>query len=117
MIGIYKSAKKRLDIATPDEQLLRIILNPQLKLIIEYGSDRHQENLPTGNEIEIINPNEYAATGCRDIVLAERNSNRLTFINPNNTAYMPLHYVLLFPHGEQGWHWALQLQNNNRRRQ
>ena len=30
---------------------------------------------------------------------------------------MPWHYVLLFPHGEQGWHWALQLQNEDGRRQ
>ena len=115
-IGIYKSAKKRLDIATPDEQSLRIILNPQLKLIIEYGSDRRRENLLTSNEIAIFIPDGYAAAGCRDIVLAEHNSNRLTFINPNNAAYMPLHYVLLFPHGEQDWHWALQLQNNDGRR-
>ena len=116
-IGIYKSAKERLDITTPNEQMLRIILNPQLKLIVEYGADKRQANLPTSQEIAIIIPDEYTDAGCRDIVLAERNSNAFTTINPNNAAYMPLHYVLLFPYGEHGWHWALQLRNEDGRRQ
>jgi hypothetical protein len=30
---------------------------------------------------------------------------------------MPLHYVLLFPYGEHGWHYSLQLQDARQTRQ
>ena len=61
----------------------------------------------------------YAESGFRDIILASRkNDNRPHFssINGNHTSYMPLHYVLLFPRGELGYHWALQLQDNGGQR-
>ena len=40
-------------------------------------------------------------------------------VDPSHAAYLPLHYVLLFPCGDQGWHWnlILQHQNNNLLRQ
>ena len=30
---------------------------------------------------------------------------------------MPLHYVLLFPHGEHGWDWSMRLRSNARERE
>lgn len=29
---------------------------------------------------------------------------------------MLLHYVLLFPHGDPGWHWGLELRSQTRER-
>jgi len=57
----------------------------------------------------MILPDEYGTGGFRDIVLAERVNgevpdNGLTIINSNHGSYLPLHYVVLFPYGEHGWH-------------
>jgi hypothetical protein len=37
----------------------------------------------------------------------------LECVNPSHVAYLPLYYVLLFPYGDQGWHWNLILQHQN----
>ena len=100
-IRVYKTARERLQ-QEPDGQ--RAILNPQLRLVIEKGADKRRENLPTSDEIAIIIPDEYDQAGICDIILAERDDRSFHTINPNNAAYMPLHYVLLFPRGEPGWH-------------
>ena len=111
-IQIYKTARERLEEVAPSENDFRIILNPQLKLIMETGADRRRENLPTSNEIALIIANEYGEAGFRDIVLARRTGNidnNFSIINPNHASYMALHYVLLFPNGDMGWHWGLEL--------
>ena len=54
------------------------------------------------NEIAVIIPDGYEDAGCRDIILADRNGYTFHKISPNHAAYMPLHYVLLFPNGEHG---------------
>jgi hypothetical protein len=93
----------------------RILLSPQLQLIMESGADKRRHNLPTSNEIAVIIPDEYGQAGFRDIVLANRDMDgdeSFNIINPNNAAYMPLHYVLLFPNGDVGWHWGLSLRND-----
>ena len=78
-IVIYKTAKERLDAESDTDQALRVLLNPQLRLIIEHGADKRRENLPTSNEIAIIIPDEYPVAGYQDIVLAERNSNNFNY--------------------------------------
>lgn len=81
------------------------------------GADRRQSNLPTIEVVTIILPDEYNLTlaGFRDIVLAyrhpENNNNQYHIVSSNSAAYMPLHYVLFFPGGDLGWHWALTLQD------
>ena len=37
-------------------------------------------------------------------------------ISQNHASYMSLHYVLLFPHGDPGWHWGLELTSQTRER-
>ena len=111
-IEIYQTAKERLEDIPPELGNMQVILNPRLQLIMEAGADKRRYNLPTSNEVAMIIGDEYCEAGFRDIVLASRNSSgrlHLTTINPNHGSYMPLHYVLLFPNGELGWHWALQL--------
>ena len=120
-IEIYQTAKERLNAASINTEsgITRIVLNPQLQLIVESGADKRRCNLPTSNEVAMIIGNEYAESGFRDIILASRNNdNRPHFstINGNHASYMPLHYVLLFPRGELGYHWALQLQDNGGQR-
>ncbi|KAF7143823.1 hypothetical protein RHSIM_Rhsim05G0183800 [Rhododendron simsii] len=43
------------------------------------------------------------ASGLRDIILHLKGNNGLMRINECHPAYLPLHYVLLFPQGELGW--------------
>ncbi|KAH0614326.1 uncharacterized protein H6S33_006212 [Morchella sextelata] len=118
-IPLYKTAKERLEAASSQDGDVRVLLNPQLRLIVESGADKRRHNLPTSNEVAAIIPDEYGEAGFRDIVLAHRNpdaNRQFSIIDPNHAAYMPLHYVLLFPNGERGWHWGLRLRDELNRR-
>lgn len=110
-IGHYKTVKECLDTHDQAAGPMRVILNPQMQLIMEAGTDQRRSNLPTTNEVAVLIPDEYGEPGFRDIVLAERmldhNLTRLHRITHSHPAYMPLHYVLLFPHGKPGWGWSL----------
>jgi hypothetical protein len=118
-IGIYRTARERL--ADAPSRPFRLLLNPQMRLVMEAGADRRRENLPTSDEVAVILPDEFTAESRRDIVLAVRdpaqNQPRLTVIDVSHAAYMPLHYVLLFPQGDYGWHYELQLREGQRTRQ
>ncbi|KAH8144449.1 uncharacterized protein LAJ45_11579 [Morchella importuna] len=118
-ISLYKTAKERLDAASQGDGNVRMLLNLQLRLVMEHGADKRRENLPTSNEVAAIIPDEYGDSGFRDIVLAHKNpdvNRQFSVIDPNHAAYMPLHYVLLFPNGENGWHWGLRLRDELNRR-
>ena len=116
LIHIYLTARERLIEIAEVETSFRIILNPQLRLVVERGADLRRENLPTADEVSMILLEEYESAGFRDIVLASRTNgddqgNHFTLINPNHASYLPLHYVLLFPYREPGWHWRRTLDN------
>jgi len=117
-IQLYLTARERFAQLPEQEPNLRIILNPPLSLIMETGADMRRENLPTANEVAMILPDEYGRGGFRDIVLAERvngeiPNNGFSIINFNHASYLPLHYVLLFPYGDPGWHWGRTLRNES----
>ncbi|XP_052189897.1 uncharacterized protein LOC127799715 [Diospyros lotus] len=81
---------------------------------LHYNSrtDRRRYNLPTADEIAIVIPGDGTeASGMRDIILHFRGNNELMQINECHPAYLPLHYVLLFPYGELGWEPELKLWN------
>ncbi|KAF7138508.1 hypothetical protein RHSIM_Rhsim07G0140000 [Rhododendron simsii] len=72
---------------------------------LHYSSSKDQRtyNLPTTDEIAVVIPGDGSkACGMRDIVLHLRGDNQLMQINECHPAYLPLHYVLLFPYGELG---------------
>lgn len=50
-----------------------VILNPQMKLLLELGADWRCSNLPTADEVAIIIPEEYNQGRFHDIVLAYQN--------------------------------------------
>ena len=66
--------------------------------------DSRHHNAPTAQEIAVILPNDgYGEeVGSRDIVLYARKGG-LQHITETHRAYDTLHYVLLFPLGEDGW--------------
>lgn len=116
-IRIYKTARERLASQTGQ---FRLLLNPQMRLILQSGADRRRENLPTATELAGILPDEFADESRRDILLAVRESTcngpQLHQISVTHAAYMPLHYVLLFPYGEYGWHYEIPLRDLRHKR-
>lgn len=101
--GVYTIAKERIVETRAEQRPIRVILNPQMRLIIEKSADRQWENLPTSNEVTLILPDEYGDKGPGDIVLVYRsdeNGELFHRINQKHAAYMPLRYMLLFPYGK-----------------
>ena len=74
-----------------------------LKTVDVEHSDQRRYNQPTANEVAIIIPGTgEEPVDRRDIVLQSR-SGPLKRISELHSAYLPLRYPLLHPHGEQGW--------------
>ncbi|KAJ4481103.1 hypothetical protein J3R30DRAFT_3464391, partial [Lentinula aciculospora] len=59
--------------------------------------------MPSADEVAVVLPGPGTATDHRDIIL-QCKEGPLKRIYETNPAYAPLHYVLLFPRGELGWH-------------
>ena len=114
-ITVYKTARERLATQQTD---FRVLLNPQMQLVVEAGADRRRENLPISNEVTAIIPDEFTGSSRRDLVLAVREAGqdrpRIRTVNVTLAAFMPLHYVLLFPYRDPSWHYSLQLENTNK---
>ena len=72
------------------------------------GADWRRENLPTANKVAIVIPDKHENASYRDIVFTDcgppKEPPRYHCINLNHAAYIPLHYILLFPYGDCGWH-------------
>ena len=116
-IVMYRTVHERMQeaIANIPVEQLQVILNPRMELICATGADRRRHNIPVANEVAIVIPDEYGVASVCDIVLAYRNSaNQSAYqtISSTHAAYTSLHYTLLFPYGEHGWHWALRLQHS-----
>ena len=62
---------------------------------------------------------EYDEPSFRDVIIALCDdtdpdfTDREFFINKSHPAYMPLHYVLFFPFGSQGYDWSIYLRNHH----
>ena len=81
--------------------------NLQVCLTYKAHNDPCHYNLPTTDEIAVILPGDGALEGkCRDIILHQKDGG-LKRISDYHPTYAPLHYVLLFPRGELGWHWNI----------
>ncbi len=77
-----------------------------MRLVIESSVDRYYENLPTSNEVIAIIPDKYIDASRRNLVLivceAGREYPQIRIVNVTYATYMPLYYILLFPHGDPG---------------
>ncbi|CAG8834095.1 22761_t:CDS:1, partial [Cetraspora pellucida] len=87
--------------------LLRHDQSLELKLIITDNrtKDLRRYNAPNASEVAIIMVGnaQGAEQLNRDIVLHTREGG-LQRISELHCSYAPLHYVLMFPRGEDGWH-------------
>jgi hypothetical protein len=76
----------------------------KLRLIISRTKDAFRYNVPTANEVVALMVGDgFEAVNRRDVVLAEQVS-PFQRISELHVGYMVLHYPLLFPYGEDGWH-------------
>ncbi|KAF8200376.1 hypothetical protein BJ912DRAFT_814430, partial [Pholiota molesta] len=74
-----------------------------LHVVSKPNTDPHHYNLPTTDEVAVILPGNHLQPQSRDIIL-RKHGGCLQHISELHPAYAPLQYVLLFPHGENGWH-------------
>lgn len=75
-----------------------------VKLVLRHDRnyDPRRYNLPTASEIAVLMPDEQRAA-YRDIVL-HKTLGGIRRISQFHPLYDPLHYVLLHPNGDQGYH-------------
>ena len=100
-VQLYKQAFQIMSEKPADEQQ-----NVSIRLRAERNQDLRRYNLPTANdEVAAIIPGDGSEerSDHRDIVL-RLNGGGLKRISQLHPSYASLHYVLLFPHGEDGWH-------------
>lgn len=71
-IPLYKTAKEALDESAITNKNLKVILNLQMRLVMETGTDRRRHNLPSSGEVLGIIADEYGEPCQRDIILTER---------------------------------------------
>ena len=99
-IGRYRHAYELIKEKPADEQQ-----EVRIQLYVNLQQDQRTHNLPTAEEIAVIIPEDgiHHAIDNRDVVLWARGG-QLQRISQNSPSYAALHYVLLFPKGENGWH-------------
>ena len=77
-----------------------------MRLQLQQGNDPRRYNLPTVEEIAAVVPGDGSENVRveRDIIVRLQGGGlrRISNLHPS---YLPLHYVLFFPHGEEGWHF------------
>jgi len=99
-IDMYKSAREQLETARQSTNSMCVILNSQLKLIIECDFDQRCTTLLMINEVAMFISDEYNEIKHQDIVVAKRTAvdeeSRFHRINHDNVTYFSLHYVLFF---------------------
>jgi hypothetical protein len=76
----------------------------KLRLIASRTKDAHRYNVPTADEVTALMVGDGSeAVDRRDVVLAQQ-AGPFQRISELHVGYMALHYPLLFPYGEDGWH-------------
>jgi len=104
--NVYKTAMQRIREMPPEQQGIM-----QIRLHLQPGADARRYNLPTADEIAVIVPGDGSENvqDSRDIVI-QHQGGALRRISHLHQSYSSLHYVLLFPRGENDWHTNIPLQ-------
>ena len=76
-------------------------LNVNIVLTTQHSSDPRRYNAPSVPEIAAIIPDNVRKQNV--LVNKRQHDNKLEFVSTLNPMCDPLHYVILFPHGDQGW--------------
>ena len=109
-VRLYKNAHELLiNTEISESETPFVWIFPSMRIELAAGSDNRTENLPTSDEVAGVIPNESTSESFRDTRIYLRNSEgsqSFRAISQNHALYMPLHYRLLFPLGDLGWHWV-----------
>ena len=100
-VALYKQAFQIMSETPLDQQH-----NVAIRLRADRNQDMRRYNLPTANdEVAAIIPGDGSEerSNHRDILL-RLHGGQLRCISHMHPSYASLHYVVLFPHGEDGWH-------------
>ena len=65
--------------------------------------DRRRYNCPTASEVAAVIPGDGSENVAPREIRFNMRDGGVKRISDCNAAFMPLHYVLLFPRGELGW--------------
>jgi len=84
----------------PQSSDVRIVINATKR---PAGEHARCFNLPTGSEVAVLMPGGETSTNNMDVVIHTR-SGAMQRINTMHRSYDALHYVLLYPGGEDGYH-------------
>ncbi|KAL3027744.1 hypothetical protein AAZX31_03G073200 [Glycine max] len=76
--------------------------NIKLQLIAAWGKDGRVYNMPNVSEIAALIVGDFQPSSKRDIIVETQNG-ELQRIHELHPSYLPLHYPLLFPYGEDGY--------------
>ena len=110
-VNVFKHAHQILNARQGENQ-------SDLHVWLHYNeaTDARRYNLPTANEIAAVIPGDgtEVLNENRDIILRLQGG-ALHHISHLHCAYSTLHYVLLFPKNEHGWHLGMELQQNEGR--
>jgi hypothetical protein len=119
---IFQTAREMLS-EISNSQLTRIVITPRLQLIMEKGADRRRENLPVADEIALLISGEEDKPDSREVILTARPArdtpnqveplHRISYTHP---LYHTLHYVFLYPFGEPGRDFLMNLLDPRGRR-
>ena len=114
-IDVYKTAREQLMTMEAHSPPGQMPPTAQLRLVMEAGADRRRENLPTASEVAGIipdaGPDGRPSLDLSVTLRAPQDGPACKRVLWTNANYLPLHYVLLFPHGEPGWDTTMRLQN------
>ena len=108
-INLYKNTHQIMGEKPPEEQQ-----TISMRLVLQQGDDQRRYNLPSVSEVAAVIParsdaeQQQRKSDYREVVLQMRGGG-LSFISQCHPMYTPLHYVLLFPRGETGWHPLIQM--------
>ena len=98
-VELYKYAYQEMQKMGPEQQ-------GRISLYFDENTDHRRYNLPTAtsDEIAVIVPGDGdQLQAARNIILYKQGGG-LREISDKHPLYLPLHYVLLFPTGQLGWH-------------
>ncbi len=91
------------------DQLQGEAVELNLHLVNDCRTDLRRYNAPTVGEVgPFMVGGDVDEVDARNIVMRSTNG-YFQRVSPLHNAYMPLHYVLLFPYGRNGWHGGIPL--------
>jgi len=80
------------------------VVELSLRLLNDCRIDLRRYNAPTADEVgALMVGGDVDEVNARDIIIRSTNG-YFQRVSPLHSAYTPLHYILLFPNGCNGWH-------------